>query len=164
MAPYYRVSLIIFEPDTKPVSDYLQGVDYVTHEVIAERVKHNPRWIKLVLKPLSKITDADIIEVAKIEMYDTNQLKEIIRDVSGNLLFASQAKSGHKKPQPVGQCIQLSGNDLFIDSNDGSDGHPSTIYPVSLKSYQYLISQGYDLSHYLLGGKTLQEANLAIYL
>jgi hypothetical protein len=29
--------------------------------------------------------------------------------------------------------------------------------------YQYLQSQGYDLPNYLLGGKTLQEAGLAIY-
>lgn len=33
---------------------------------------------------------------------------------------------------------------------------------VDLFSYQYLISKGYDLPHYLLGGKTLKESGLAI--
>lgn len=33
-----------------------------------------------------------------------------------------------------------------------------------LSAYQYLQSKGYDLPHYLLGGKTLEESGLAIYL
>lgn len=33
----------------------------------------------------------------------------------------------------------------------------------SIKLYQYLISKGYDLPNYHLGGKTLQECGLAIY-
>lgn len=31
------------------------------------------------------------------------------------------------------------------------------------KSYQYLQSKGYDMPHYLLDGKTLQESGLCIY-
>jgi len=34
---------------------------------------------------------------------------------------------------------------------------------LKLKSYQFLQSKGYDLPQYLLGGKTLKEAGLAIY-
>jgi hypothetical protein len=34
---------------------------------------------------------------------------------------------------------------------------------LKLESYQYLISKGYDMPQYLLGGKTLQEAGLAEY-
>ncbi len=32
-----------------------------------------------------------------------------------------------------------------------------------LQAFQFLQSKGYDLPHYLLSGKTLQEAGLAIY-
>lgn len=32
-----------------------------------------------------------------------------------------------------------------------------------LKAFQYLLSKGYDLPQLLLGGKTLQEAGIAIY-
>lgn len=35
--------------------------------------------------------------------------------------------------------------------------------PNSITIYQILQSKGYDLPHYLLGGKTLHEAGLAIY-
>ncbi len=36
-------------------------------------------------------------------------------------------------------------------------------YNAAIIAYQYLISKGYDLPNYLLGGKTLQECGLAIY-
>lgn len=40
--------------------------------------------------------------------------------------------------------------------------NPKHLFYLS-NQYQYLISKGYDLPHYLLGGKTLHEAGLAIY-
>lgn len=121
MAPYYKCPLVIYEPSAQPVSHYLEGVDYNQNQIIAERVNYNPQWIKLVLKPLSKITDNDALEVGK--MFRCCSSAEIVRE-------------------------------HFIK-------YPDCVIPYQI--YQYLQSKGYDLPHYLLGGKTLHKANLAIY-
>lgn len=39
----------------------------------------------------------------------------------------------------------------------------STSPEKAIETYQFLQSKGYDMPHYLLGGRTLKEAGLAIY-
>lgn len=118
--------------------------------------------IKLILKPLSQITDEHAVEVAKMMGYDN--FTEIVRDKNGNFLFVCGNTSGKKVIFAVGPSINLlENNTLWWDDNDGSDGHPGNDGEVSLACYQYLQNQGYDIPHYLLGNKTLHQAGLAIY-
>ena len=80
--------------------------------------------VKLILKPLSDITDEDAVEVAK-------------------MLW------GNKMPN----LIETIKHQLFTYS----------VSDVPARCYQLLQSKGYDMPQYLLGGKTLHEAGLAIY-
>lgn len=90
---------------------------------------------KLILKPLSTITDEDALDVSTIaggashlsKESQIHQAKELLTDV---FLFTKQTN--------------IVGVSWFGIS-------------------QFLQSEGYDLPNYLLGGKTLQEAGLAIY-
>lgn len=77
---------------------------------------------KLILKPLSAITDEDAIEVQKI----------------------------------IGFMANKKFKQFFEICNATS---PET----AIEIYQFLQSKGYDMPHYLLGGKTLEEVGLAIY-
>ncbi len=110
--------------------------------------------VKLLLTPLSSITDEDAIEVCKIvKYYDYNKT-----DVRYQRLAAYLGK---------GICLFHFDNWRW-DNNHEFDGahtrkqisepHPYFILPIS----QYLQSKGYDLPHYLLGGKTLIESGLAL--
>ncbi len=85
---------------------------------------------KLILKPLSAITDEDAIEVARILGYHPTQEKGTI-----GRRFANSFSEVWHSQKPF---------DLLC-------------------AFQYLQSKGYDLPSYLLGGKTLHEAGLAIY-
>lgn len=80
---------------------------------------------KLILKPLSAISDEDAIEVC-------NMLETV-------------------NPQ------------FFLDSLNGKGGVYRKHTVDSILTYQFLQSKGYDLPHYLLDGKTLHEAGLAVY-
>jgi hypothetical protein len=77
----------------------------------------------LIVKPLSSITDEEVIEVAKLCGVDAEIVG--VAYISGMIQSASKA--------------------------------------ISYVGFQYLQSKGYDLPQYLLGGKTLYEAGLAIY-
>lgn len=96
---------------------------------------------KLILKPLSLITMDDAIEVCKIY--------------------------GHEKGQVI---INPKGDELTIIEFKRAEYDSSYIW-LSLNTnekwnifvYQYLQSKGYDLPQFLLGGKTLEKAGLAIY-
>ncbi len=99
----------------------------------------------LVLKPLSSITDEDAIEVAKIEglvnakITGKNNYKIELSDDSYILLITYKGRI-----------------DLYKNTNHIAQDK-------TLEMFQYLQSKGYDLPNYLLGGKTLHEAGLAIY-
>ena len=91
---------------------------------------------KLKLKPLSVISSHHAIEVGKIIGYE-------IKDTCPEFVVREKGKTF---------C------DILL-TDKGFSYHPVE----SLLVYQFLISKGYDLPHYLLGGKTLQEVGLAIY-
>jgi len=92
---------------------------------------------KLILKPISNITDEDAIEVAKILLsnklndYLWNPIvgKELVGIIASRRFYSFYYKNATN----------------WVDA------------------YQYLQLKGYDLTHYLLNGKTLQECGLAIY-
>lgn len=89
---------------------------------------------KLILKPLSSITDEDAIEVAKMINGMASIMKE--KDLIGEGKYF------------IDECFY-----------SNIEYYPSYVINV----YQYLQSKGYDLPQYLLGGKILFEAGLAIY-
>jgi hypothetical protein len=89
---------------------------------------------KLILKPISSLTDEDCIEVITI-------------------------LQGRKKAEI---WFELEGAKAIIGVLANNDSNNWTFF-CSNKIYQYLISKGYDLPQYLLDGKTLHESELAIY-
>lgn len=91
---------------------------------------------KLILKPLNLISDEDAVEVAKI--WHKGERNDVINlSESNRIRYINNMKEQLK----------------FSVEKDS----------WSLNVYQYLQSKGYDLPNYLLEGKTLQEAGLAIY-
>lgn len=90
---------------------------------------------KLLLRPLSAITDEDAIEVA-------------------NLNYVPEYFDGdNKSAANLGRYWVKQIREMRHDDT------PKYVW----LTFQYLQSKGYDLPHYLLGGKTLKEAGLAIY-
>lgn len=96
--------------------------------------------VKLILKPLSAITDEDAIEAG-----------ELLGIYNRNIPNAIGPFKEHKTVS--GLIIAFFCDKLKLQ--------PSNLLIAT--AYQYLISKGYDLPHYLLGGKTLHKAGLAIY-
>jgi hypothetical protein len=82
---------------------------------------------KLILKPLSEISDEDATELVKLHK------------PSENPLYVKQ--SFVEKSQPFIRNWVIN----------------------NVINYQFLQALGYDLPHFLLGGKTLHEAGLCIY-
>ena len=91
--------------------------------------------IKLIIKPLSSITDEDAIE-------------------------ASAVIGGASHLSKESQIKQL--RDLFSSPNFWVNQTNISGYKW-FNCCQFLQSKGYDLPNYLLGGKTLHECNLAIF-
>lgn len=98
-------------------------------------IRHNVRYglMKLILKPLSKITDED-----KIALYHISSAED--------KYDYTQDYNGIKSA--IDNWIEKEGQETLFKT---------------FRRYQYLQSKGYDLPQYLLGGKTLQESGLAIY-
>lgn len=95
--------------------------------------------IKLLLTPLSKISDEDAIEVANIlKQRGVNKEEETsVIEEKEDLINA------------------------LIGQTDYEINDVPT--PLILQIYQYLQSRGYDLPSFYLNGKTLFEAGLCIY-
>ncbi len=112
-------------------SEYPMLTPSEVNENYKNNFKEGNEDVKLILKPLSGITDDDAFEVA-------NLLNFKHRNIENGKAFVKE---------------------LIARDSSVIHFHPLFIMDV----YQYLISKGYDLPNYLLGGKTLQEAGLAIY-
>lgn len=83
---------------------------------------------KLILKPLSYITEAELLELVDVDFGE-----------AANLL-----------PDKID-----AGNHVINEIRNGSG---------TFMAHQYLVSKGYDVPQYLLGGKTMHEAKLCIYI
>ena len=88
---------------------------------------------RLVLKPLSAITDED--KEYCYHLYCENCSYDYTQDYSG-----------------IKDAV-----------NHWLKNHSKNIICFLATQHQFLQSKGYDLPQYLLGGKTLQESGLAIY-
>lgn len=66
LSGYLGTQCLISEPGIDPVQDTLQGIDFVSKQVISERVRYPVEWISILVKSLKDITDEDAVEVAKI--------------------------------------------------------------------------------------------------
>lgn len=133
------------------------------------------RHLKLILKPLSSISDEDAIEVARIAMRRHNRhykqeeisylIHEISKETDNKIFFAEVYLLINNLPHYV---IRLEKNDvctseLRTKERGGFYTEKDYFTPNTFEIYQFLQSKGYDLPHYLLGGKTLHESGLAIY-
>ncbi len=143
---YLGESILIFEPNIDPVSHWLEGIDFDLKQVIAERVNYNPDWIKLILRPLTDITNEEAIEMA-----------ELCGGIKGEILLN---RPENLKDKDIHFSVQVYTNKPKFSSYSTpkywTDSYGAT-------AYQYLQSKGFDLPHYLLGGKTLEQSGLAIY-
>jgi len=96
--------------------------------------------VKLILKPLSSITDEDAIECL-------------------NICLAEDWYSNETEKRAWVDILKTE----LIDGFGSVQMKIKPYFSMVWKIYQLLQSKGYDLPQYLLGGKTLQEAGLAIY-
>ena len=111
---------------------------------------------KLHLKPLSAITDEDIIGMCKA--------------LFSNIRIWVTNDSNHKIGIPMVSAISVEGYIVRLGYNgfieyeleNGTQDEYNEATFICL-AYQFLQSKGYDIPHHLLGGKTLYEAGLAIY-
>jgi hypothetical protein len=108
--------------------------------------------VKLILRPLSAITDEDAIEVSQMIMEE--ERGSIIQRIGGEVRVYQ--KSGNERVY-----ITKEWRGCFWENGEMYDEQRSSI--LTTECYQYLQSKGYDLPMWLLGGKTLKEAGLAVY-
>jgi len=97
---------------------------------------------KLILKPISALTNEDAIEVAVLAgmVRPMNRFEFVIsRHINYTKHILSEYFEGYRPTEEI-----ITGN-------------------VWLSIFQYLQSKGYDIPQHLLGGKTLFECELAIY-
>ena len=98
------------------------------------------------IRPLSAITDEEAIEVAKIFGFENPFIYKRIYD---SRIYISNGKN---------KLSIWNDGEILFDEQPGGYGTP-----LYLLAYQYLQSIGIDLPQFLLGGKTLKEAGLALY-
>ncbi len=94
------------------------------------------RELKLILKPLSAITEPQLLEIAKLYHPDAFNVSFNIN--TGELVWTYMVMENVKQR-------------AMIPIED------------SAKAYQWFLQNGFDTKQILLGGKTLNEAGLAIY-
>lgn len=132
----------------------------------------------LIIKKLSNISDEDIIDAAKILMGDVFE-KYVVRKYP--IKFHGKIIGYHKEVRCIPSKLNSETNswlDRYVDfplyevemnmfscGNYNSDGSMTRVDRLQgniLYCFQMLQSKGYDIPHYLLGGKTLIESGLAI--
>lgn len=118
----------------------------------SNHTNYNIHEAKLILKPLSEISNEDAIEVGKlVGIWSEKEIEEMqpLEKETIKLLI----RYGENYSKVVG-----SKNDLGIGFLDFGGSSRKLFL-----AHQFLQSKGYDLPHYLLDGKTLFESGLATY-
>lgn len=110
--------------------------------------------IKLLLKPLSAISDEDAIEVAKMSSKWEGE-QELYRIKSEDFGYSFLLDIKIRRRYREGE-IALNEDGYAYDSVF------LTHYNMSASQFQYLISKGYSVPLLCLGGKTPIEAGLAV--
>jgi len=111
-------------------------------------------YCKIKLKPLSVISDEDAAEVSKIcykekfrkiiRYHDHIELEiDNLNDL--RIYFNTEIKTAWRETI---SCKDIESDEQLL---------------TYIKCIDYLRSKGYDIPHYLLGGKTLEQSGLAIY-
>jgi hypothetical protein len=165
-APYVGVEMKCIAKSFQLENKILSGVVYNSrNEYVICLKKDNHidfvdanEWIP-ILKPLSQITDEDAIEVAS--MVDSGfklSKKTTVKRHNNDTLISINT---NEVDDVCMVHITLKKNFFNVKAIHEDDWNITT--GTAFKAYQYLQSRGYDLPNYLLGGKTLQEAGLAIY-
>jgi hypothetical protein len=137
------------------------------------KLSTNLSLFKLLLRPLSAITDEDAIEVAKLAIgsnWDSegDEIKGKVYRESEHPTIKVQIETFWKNEDTGNieynlQYIHIHPfNGLQVEKVPGQSNKKLSPYNMALM-VQCLQSRGYDLPHYLLGGKTLKEAGLCIY-
>lgn len=109
----------------------------------SNHTNYNINEVKLILKPLTKITDEDLLGLIPEDKKWNNGKIWKIQTVC---YYTAFDEKGNKV-----------GEDMWILN----PSRPETI--KNPLHYQYLQSKGYDLPNYFLRGKTLKESGLATY-
>ncbi len=102
--------------------------------------------IKLILRPLQSITDVEAIEMAKL-----------FGEIDGKIILNRPSDLTNKD---IHFSVQVYTNEPKFTSYS-TPKQWRDAYGVN--AYHWLQQKGFDLPHYLLGDKTLKEAELAIY-
>jgi hypothetical protein len=89
---YPKVPIAICEPGIEPVGHYLEGYDWNLEQAIAERVKYPIEWIKLILRPLSSITDDERMdwELIGLSCPNADKYKTAIMEAEATLFLLSK--------------------------------------------------------------------------
>jgi hypothetical protein len=123
--PFKFIKGELKEIDLGMIDDFI-GLLLENETNVTNHTNYNTDQCKLILKPLSAITDEDVIELYKIMVGDDF-------------------------------------DERYIETFKKGEGVKIDNIMKNVIAYQWLQSKGYDLPQYLLGGKTLQEAGLAVY-
>lgn len=113
---------------------------------------------KLSLKSIKLLTDEQAIKVAQI----------VIQQYSEKHIIKGLISVKERFDDTI--LIGIGDYDIEIDEDGDiqmfkpfTNEHNHIYSKFLLEAYQYLISEGFDVPQYLLGGKTLKEAGLATY-
>lgn len=118
------------------MSNSFMGILLENETDINNHINYNTDQCKLILKPLSQMSNEHNIEIGKLAHYGDVQPSN-----KEWLLLGKRAIT-----------------ELFINNV-----HAGYSMRTNFFIHQYLIAKGYDLPNYLLNRKTLHEAGLAIY-
>jgi hypothetical protein len=114
---------------------------------------------KLILKPLSSIIDEDFMELAIVCGYVIGKVNRNDHYIWGDYINNGGVHTGTFRIDTEKTSYK---GKITTDSSNGNPRHD--IYTChALNGFQFLQNKGYDLPNYLLSGKTLFEAGLAIY-
>lgn len=79
-ASYGKVPILILEYGSAPVPHYLEGVDFYTLQVLAERVSYEPNRIVLHLKDVENIEEEHLYDLSNIEGWDLGDNYDLKKD------------------------------------------------------------------------------------
>lgn len=127
-------------------------------------------WTELtmLLRPISAISDEDAIEVANIMCVTGKYVwgKNMSSGIGTErkwLIIDTELAPHSDWPYKRCRINYITGEVKGLFLKQGNGGMELYYMQNSLLAQQFLQFKGYDLPNYLLGGKTLKEAGLAIY-
>lgn len=127
----------------EPVSDFIEGCDFVQDKVIAERTTWEPEIIKPILRDISDMNKEEAIEVVNIAWWPINQQRIEEVELKTTPLFPH---AGIYFKWPLKEDFP----DEFILSFDRSHNTIRLIKIKDEKTYDMPIYQAHKLTAYLI--------------